>query len=72
MSSITEIETAIERLPEPELARLAAWLEQFRRRRVPGAGAHHDLDALIGTWHEDSAFDAAVRVFEQVDEAAWK
>jgi hypothetical protein len=30
------------------------------------------LDALIGTWREDEAFDAAMRVFEQVDEASWK
>lgn len=73
MSTVTEIETAIERLPEPEVTRLVAWLEAFRKRRqVHGAGAHHDLDSLIGTWQEDAEFDAAIRAFEQVDEAVWK
>lgn len=73
MSTVAEIETAIERLPEPEVARLAAWLEEFRKRGpVNGAGPHHDLDALIGTWREDAEFDAAVRAFAQVDEAVWK
>ena len=73
MSTVAEIETAIERLPEPEVTRLAAWLDEFRRRRqANGAGTHDDLDALIGTWREDAAFDAAIRAFEQVDEAVWK
>jgi hypothetical protein len=68
MHTVTEIETAIERLPESEITRLAAWLDEFRKRRqVNGAGAHHDLDALIGTWREDVEFDAAIRAFEQVD-----
>jgi hypothetical protein len=30
------------------------------------------LDALVGTWREDEGFDAAMRAFEQVDEAMWK
>ena len=73
VSTLAEIETAIERLPEPEVARLAAWLDDFRRhRRTNGAGTYHELDALIGTWREDAAFDAAVRAFEQVDAAVWK
>jgi len=33
---------------------------------------HTDLDALIGTWQEDPAFDRAMTDFERVDEAAWK
>lgn len=33
---------------------------------------HTDLDALIGTWREDPAFDRAVADFERVDVAAWK
>ena len=31
-----------------------------------------DLDALIGSWQEDKAFDRAVADFERVDEEAWK
>ena len=73
MSTISEIESAIEQLPQPEITRLAGWLEEFRRRRaVPGGGEHHELDGLIGTWREDPAFETAQRAFEQVDEAMWK
>ncbi|MEY2881235.1 MAG: hypothetical protein RLZZ15_3615 [Verrucomicrobiota bacterium] len=69
MSTVAEIERAIAQLPDVEVARVAAWLEEFRGRRAPafnGAG-HHDLDSLIGTWREDPAFDAAIKTFEQVD-----
>ena len=34
MKTIAEIETAIERLPPPQVAELAAWLEQFRAQRA--------------------------------------
>jgi hypothetical protein len=34
MSSIAEIETAIENLPAPQVDKLAGWLEQLRLRRV--------------------------------------
>ncbi len=33
MSTITEIEAAIERLPEPQVDELVAWMERFRARR---------------------------------------
>ncbi|HUF64174.1 MAG TPA: hypothetical protein VMN36_19010 [Verrucomicrobiales bacterium] len=33
---------------------------------------HTDLDALIGSWQEDPAFDRAISDFERVDEEAWK
>ena len=33
---------------------------------------HTDLDALIGSWREDKAFDRAVADFERVDPEAWK
>ena len=33
---------------------------------------HTDLDDLIGTWQEDTAFDKAMADFERVDEDAWK
>jgi hypothetical protein len=73
VSTVTEIEHAIARLPEPEVARLALWLAEYRRQQTPPtAGSHHDLDALIGTWRDDPAFDAAIRAFEQVDAEVWK
>lgn len=31
-----------------------------------------DLDALIGSWQEDPAFDQAIADFERVDEEAWR
>ncbi len=62
MINISEIQAAIERLPAPQVAQLAAWLEEFRRR--PQAPAEYsDLNALIGTWREDEEFDAAMRAF---------
>jgi hypothetical protein len=33
---------------------------------------HTDLDALIGSWQEDPAFDRAIADFERVDEETWK
>jgi hypothetical protein len=32
----------------------------------------HDLDALAGSWVEDSAFNEAMKAFEQVDGDLWK
>ncbi len=34
MSTITEIEIAIERLPAPQVDELVAWLEAYRARRA--------------------------------------
>ena len=33
---------------------------------------HTDLDALIGSWQQDPAFDRAIADFGRVDEEAWK
>lgn len=33
---------------------------------------HTDLDALIGSWHEDAAFNRAMADFGRVDEEDWK
>ena len=33
---------------------------------------HTDLDALIGSWQKDPAFDRAIADFGRVDEEAWK
>jgi hypothetical protein len=35
VSSIAEIESAIENLPVPQVDELACWLEALRERRVP-------------------------------------
>ena len=73
MSTLVEIEKAIETLPEPQVSELAGWLDRFRKRRAASpTGEHRDLDALIGSWREDREFDAAIRAFAQVDEAMWK
>ena len=37
-----------------------------------GTTEYTDLDHLVGTWQEDSAFDRAVADFERVDADAWK
>jgi hypothetical protein len=33
---------------------------------------YRDLRDLAGTWHEDAAFDAALREQQQIDESLWK
>ena len=33
---------------------------------------HTDLDALIGSWQKDPAFDKAIADFGRVDEEVWK
>lgn len=33
---------------------------------------HSDLDALIGSWQKDAAFERAIADFGRVDEEAWK
>ena len=42
MSSIAEIEAAIEKLPAPQVAELAVWLETLRLRR--------DTPAPVESW----------------------
>lgn len=69
VSTLSEIETAIETLPPSQVEQLAAWLQQ---RRSGGAAGADDLEALAGSWEEDPAFEAAVKAFEQVDEAVWR
>ena len=59
--------------PSPSSCRRRPPRARLRQRRaVPRAGEYHDLDALIGSWREDAAFDAAIRAFAQVDEPVWK
>ena len=69
MSTLTEIEEAIETLPPSQVEQLAAWLKV---RRAGGNAGADDLAALAGSWEEDPAFEAAVKAFEQVDETVWR
>jgi hypothetical protein len=71
VSSITEIEAAIERLPRQQVEELTRWLLQRQTGGVTRAGSGN-LDQLAGSWVEDPAFDSAIQAFEQVDEALWR
>ncbi len=33
---------------------------------------HHDLDALVGSWVNDAAFDKAQRDMDRIDPELWK
>ena len=48
MSTIAEIETAIERLPTPEVDELAVWLEAHRAGRAAGLAAEAWLKQARG------------------------
>jgi hypothetical protein len=69
VSTLTEIEAAIEKLPPSQVDQLTAWLQKWRS----GKGTAPDnLASLAGSWEEDPAFDSAVKAVEQVDEAMWR
>jgi hypothetical protein len=73
VSTIAEIEAAIERLPAAQVEALAVWLAAQRARRAAAGSADIvALESLAGSWQEDPAFDTAVLAFEQVDEAMWR
>jgi hypothetical protein len=72
MSTMAEIEAAIEQLPPAQMEALAMWLAARRARRAETGGGSDPLASLAGSWQEDPAFDAAVLAFEQVDEAMWR
>jgi hypothetical protein len=48
MSTINEIETAIERLPTPQVDELAVWLEAHRARRATSLAAEAWLKQARG------------------------
>lgn len=48
LRTITENEAAIERLPEPQVAELAAWLEEFRACRGTPPAVESWLDRAVG------------------------
>ncbi|MGE0610293.1 MAG: hypothetical protein AB7O62_24605 [Pirellulales bacterium] len=49
MSSITDIEAAIEQLPPSEVEQLALWLERFRARRTAAVPISAWLASARGT-----------------------
>lgn len=53
MSTITEIEAAIEHLPTPQLEELAAWLEKQRTRRATNRPAEAWLRQARGAARPD-------------------
>ena len=72
MSTMAEIEAAIEQLPPAQMEALAVWLAARRARRTSASRDSDALAAMAGSWQEDPAFDAAVLAFAQVDEAMWR
>ena len=48
MSNIAEIEAAIEKLPDPQVAQLAQWLEQLRQRRIAAPPVENWLQRARG------------------------
>jgi len=48
MSNIAEIEAAIEKLPEPQVAQLAHWLEKLRQRRTASPSVENWLKHARG------------------------
>ncbi|MEY2407932.1 MAG: hypothetical protein QOF48_602 [Verrucomicrobiota bacterium] len=73
VSTMAEIEAAIERLPAAQVQALAVWLVGQRSNCAStSAGAFDDLESLAGSWVEEPAFDSAVLAFEQVNEAMWR
>jgi hypothetical protein len=53
MSTITEIETAIERLPTVQVEELAVWLEAHRARRAAALAAEAWLERARGVARPD-------------------
>jgi len=72
MSTINEIEAAIERLPADQMDQLFRWLAARVARAENSRSTPVELSTLIGSWQEDPAFDAALLALEQVDEELWR
>ncbi len=69
------IDRALRRRAKPEAKSLnAVAVEALARGLELDAKPveHTDLDALIGSWQEDPAFDRAIADFEREDQEAWK
>jgi hypothetical protein len=50
MSTVAEIESAIERLPQPELSELAGWFDEYRQM----VGASGEMFALYDREEEEA------------------
>jgi hypothetical protein len=48
MSNVAEIEAAIEKLPVPQVQKLADWFEGFLQRRLPGSDVENWLKHAKG------------------------
>jgi hypothetical protein len=48
MSNVAEIEAAIEKLPVPQVQKLADWFEGFLQRRLPGSDVENWLKYAKG------------------------
>ncbi len=69
------IDRALRRRAKEEAKSLNAIVVETLARGLNLVGQptiHTDLDALIGSWQQDPAFDRAIADFEQVDPEAWK
>jgi hypothetical protein len=58
MSTLSEIEAAIQNLPAPQVDELAHWLDELRRRRLPSPHVEAWLErargaALVGLTAKD-------------------
>lgn len=60
MSTLGEIESAIERLPAPQVAELSVWLEQFRKRLAMPSPAEDWLERARGAALKDATTDGVM------------
>jgi hypothetical protein len=66
MSTLREIEAAIERLPAPQLDQLALWLEQHRARKPATSGPEPDFLARAkAIWGETPAGEPLSKLVSQ-------
>lgn len=66
------LDQALRRLAHDRATSLNEVLLEALAVFVEGGRTHHDLDALIGTWEEDPAFDEAVFAQGQIDKKLWR
>lgn len=69
MSTVQEIEKAIERLPAGEMLELARWLDARLRARMESDEDDEDDGALSPAWRDE--LDARVRRRESGETTVW-
>ena len=67
MSSVAAIEDAIEKLPAEQVAELAAWLAEFRRRTSPPAPIDRWLRHACGAARPGVTTESAMSLTRGVD-----